>query len=340
MEQSAGSNTSTDRLAPSPMLAEESQGTIPERWGRSNSCAGCDDRVGATKATATASTCSTRGWRRGGIANSCYRRRCRCSCAEALAPSESSPRGSDGHLVPAGAFSVSPSMAFSPDGTQLAFITRSQLYLRNLNSLEVKVLGPAGSYPFFSSDGKWIGFFLDGRMKKIPVTGGASQSISDTSITGPGASWGADDIIYYPATGIAGLSKIPASGGTSQPVTTLERDKGEISHRWPQILPGGKAVLFTVWTGPGADERHTHLQVLETGERRVIAQGAEMGRYVPSGHIVYFQSGKLTAIPFDLATLKTTGSPMPLPEAVRKGSEGPPFATKTKPCRAATAASS
>src|SRR5206468_2576948 len=79
---------------------------------------------------------------------------------------------------------------------------------------------------------------------------------------------------------------------------------GEVSHRWPQILPGGKAMLFTVWRGPGWDEMDLQLQILGTGERRVLVRGGQSGQYVATGHLVYQRAGELTAVPFDLERLE------------------------------------
>jgi Tol biopolymer transport system component len=229
---------------------------------------------------------------------------------------------------PAGAFRAEgPTMAFSPDGSLLAYVAGGQLYLHSMNDLEDKALGAAGSYPFFSPDGKSIGFFSpEGKLQKIAVSGGNVLSISEIPTGGFGASWGPGETIYYSPGAISGLSKVLASGGKPQSVTTLDRANGEISHRWPQILPGGKAILFTVWTGPGYAERHVHLHILQTGERRVIAPRGEMGRYLPSGHIVYSQGGRLTAVPFDLASLKVTGTPILLTERVNQGRQGMAFA--------------
>ncbi|MBW8868510.1 MAG: hypothetical protein JF610_14485 [Acidobacteria bacterium] len=110
----------------------------------------------------------------------------------------------------------------------------------------------------------------------------------------------------------SGVWRVAAAGGEANPVTKVDRTKGEVSHRWPQILPGGKALLFTVWTGPGADEKHLNLQVLATGERRVLIQGASTGRYLASGHLIYTRDDALMAAPFDIATLQLSGQPVAL----------------------------
>ena len=103
-----------------------------------------------------------------------------------------------------------------------------------------------------------------------------------------------------------------------------------MSHRWPQILPGGKALLFTVWLGPGWEGKSLQLQVMDTGERRVLARGASTGRYLPSGHLVYNRESiqALMALPFDLATLRVTGGQaVELAERVWEGgAEGAQYA--------------
>ena len=164
-------------------------------------------------------------------------------------------------------------------------------------------------------------------MKTVPAVGGASQALAEAGSYG-GGSWGPDDNIYFPPSPESGLWKIPASGGDAEPVTTLNRGTGEVSHRYPQVLPGGDAVLFTVWTGPGFSERHVHLQVLGTGERRELVRGGSTGRYVASGHLVYSQFGAtaLVAVPFDLENLEVTGPPVVLPAPVREVKEGAQYA--------------
>lgn len=221
-----------------------------------------------------------------------------------------------------------PPVALSPDGTVLAYVSKGQLYTRSLDSLDAKLIaGTEGAVaPFFSPDGRWIGFFAQGKLKKVSVTGGAAQPLADAPF-GVGGSWAPDDTIYFSPFSISGVLRVSASGGMAQPVTTLDRTKGEVSHRWPQILPGGKAVLFTVWTGPGWDEKHLELQILETGERRVLIPGASTGRFVPSGHLVYSRAGTLMAVAFNVSRLEVSSSPpVPLTEQVSELGEGAAYA--------------
>ena len=219
-------------------------------------------------------------------------------------------------------------MALSSDGRQLAYIAGNRVNLRSMDSMVSKALaGTEGAQaPFFSPDGQWIGFFAQNKLKKMSVSGGVPQTLSDAE-QAEGGSWGPDGTIYFASGPSSPLWRISAAGGSRQQITTLDRSKGEVSHRWPQLLPGGKAVLFTSWTGPGWDERHVHLHVLGTGERRVLIQGASTGRYVSSGQLVYSRAGALMATPLDLARLEvSTAPPTHLELQVREVSQGAEFA--------------
>ena len=214
---------------------------------------------------------------------------------------------------------VLPSVVVSADGSTLAYVGRRagavQLFVRPIGTLETRAVpGTEGAAsPFFSPDGQWIGFVAQGKLKKVPAVGGAVETLCDAAI-GMGATWAPGDTIYFSPFSTAGLWKVSALGGTPEPVTVVDRSKGEFSHRWPQILPGGKALLLTVWNGPGWDERHLQVLRLDTGERRSLVQGASAGRYVASGHLLYARADALMAVPFDLARLQTTGPPIALPE--------------------------
>src|SRR5215467_8061794 len=185
-----------------------------------------------------------------------------------------------------GAYSFQ-SITISPDGNLLAYVgvhgLTERLYLRDIGSTESKPLaGTEGANdPFFSPDGKWIGFFSQGSLKKVSIAGGTPQILCSAPLNG-GGSWGESDIYFAPVLG-GGLWTVPVAGGQAKELTKLDRDKNEFSHRWPQVLPGGKAVIYTVLTGRGWDEKRVELVVLKTGERRVLVQGGSSGRFVPSG---------------------------------------------------------
>ena len=215
----------------------------------------------------------------------------------------------------------------SPDGQTLAFIAQqsagvvpqslSSLYVRRLDQLQAAPLtGTEGARnPIFSPDSQWIGFFAGGKLKKISVTGGAAVTLADAP-TGRGAVWADNDtIVFQPiSTLVAGkspLMRVSAAGGTPEPLTQLA--DGEVTHRWPQMLPGGNAVLFTAHstTSGGYEDANIVVQALPAGSRTILQRGGYYARYLPSGHIVYMHEGTLFAAPFDLQRLELTGQPVP-----------------------------
>jgi len=220
-----------------------------------------------------------------------------------------------------------PGIAASPDGAHLVYVARSrgvqQLHLRAMDRLDSTMLmGTEGARaPFFSADSQWVGFFAEGYLKKIPVTGGASQIVC-AAADSLGGSWAPNDLIYFAPGDWSGLWQVSAKGGTPQPFTKLQQ--GEIAHRWPQVLPGGEAVLFTSRTGPGSDEWQVQVQRVSNGERRMLAQGGT-GYYVPTGHLVYVQiaTGSLVAVAFDLMRLQQgTAPPVAVAQKVLATGEG------------------
>ncbi|HXI02647.1 MAG TPA: protein kinase [Candidatus Saccharimonadales bacterium] len=215
------------------------------------------------------------------------------------------------------------SVVVSPDGSTVAYVMNHgggrQLYLRPLDLWEPRVLVPddqSSYHPFFSPDGQWVGFVTRTELKKVPVRGGTPITLC-TIDRGRGASWGADGTIVFAPSPNSGLMRVPASGGEPQPLTVLDEGKKERSHRWPQILPGGEAVLFTSIAQEGNfDQASLELFIFKTKERRVLHKGGSYGRYVASGHVVYESQGTLFAFPFDLDSLEATGSPAPVLEGV------------------------
>src|SRR6266849_3621177 len=213
-----------------------------------------------------------------------------------------------------------PVVALSPDGSHLAYVAiqggTQQLYLRAMDSLEARPIpGTEGAFtPFFSPDGQWLGFFAGGKLKKVSVGGGAALTLGDASIP-VGASWGSQGMIAFSPTNVSALQRVLDAGGTPQPLT--RREKEEVSQRWPEFLPGGKAVLFvasannTNWTNA-----QVAVQSVGTGQRRNLIQGGTYPRYAPSGHLVYAQGGSLMAVPFDPQRLTPTGAAVPMVEGV------------------------
>jgi serine/threonine-protein kinase len=217
-------------------------------------------------------------------------------------------------------------VAISPDGTTLAIVAQKpadakpRLYVRRLDQLHA-VLMPAtddASKPFFSPDGQWIAFFASGRLSKVSVSGGPPVTLCDAA-DGRGGDWTEDGQIVFAPSQSSGLFHVPSSGGHPQPLTTLEN--GEQGQRWPQVLPGGRAVLYTSGTGDrndrnSAENSNIVVQPLPDGVRKVILRGSYYGRYLGSGHLVYVRDGIVFAAGFDLTRLELTGRPVPVLEDV------------------------
>ena len=218
----------------------------------------------------------------------------------------------------------------SPDGSLLAFVAQfrggqRQLYVRRLDQLQATPLsGTEGvNEPFFSPDGQWIGFFTGGKLKKISVTGGAAVTLSDVSPASRGGGWGNDGSIVFAAGTREGLSRVSSAGGTPQPLTTLDEEAGEVTHRWPQLLPGSQAVLFTARrAGANFEEANLVVQTIPAGQRKIVHRGGYHGRYLPSGHLLYIHEGTLFAAPFDVQTLELTGQAVPILEGVLANPRG------------------
>jgi len=214
-----------------------------------------------------------------------------------------------------------PAVALSPDGTTLAFVTANPrlLYVRRLDQLKATPLaGTEGARgPFFSPDGQWIGFFTPGttgKLKKVAVSGGAVVTLCDVTAD-RGASWIDPNVIVFAGVSQDALFRVSSAGGTSERLTTLSGR--EITHRWPQMLPGGKAVLYTRHTNlTGFNDAELVVQPLPNGAAKVIQRGAYDGRYLASGHVVYVHDRTLFAAPFDLDRLEVTGASVPAIEGL------------------------
>jgi serine/threonine-protein kinase len=223
------------------------------------------------------------------------------------------------------AYDDTPLLALSRDGRRLVYAAERngarQLFLRDFDEVEARPLERTSGArsPFFSPDGQWIGFFAEGKMMKVPARGGPAQTICDGVLSHRGAAWAEDDTIILSADYGAGLSRVSARGGRLEPLTKPDAGKGERTHRWPDVLPGGEAVLFTIGSdkSPGNyDDAKIALLDLRTGRTRVLFEGGSMARYCPSGHLLYVHSRSLLAVRFDLARKELVGEPFPLQEKI------------------------
>ncbi len=167
----------------------------------------------------------------------------------------------------------------------------------------------SGHAPFFSPDGRSIGFFAQSHLERISVLGGAAVILADTSAFDTGGSWDENGNI------VAALSKIPAAGGDARPLTKL--GPSEQTHRWPQVLPGGRAVLYTASPSiTGVENANILAADWKTGESKLVVRGGYYGRYLPGGYLLYIRQGVLLAAHFDISRLEVSGTAIPLVEDV------------------------
>ena len=217
-----------------------------------------------------------------------------------------------------------PSIALSPDGSALVFVAEPnagerQLYVRQLGELAARPLaGTDGAdSPFFAPDGRWVAFFADGRLKKVALAGGAAVTVCEAP-NGRGGDWGDDQQIVFQPNSTGPLMRVSAGGGTPMPVTTLEGD--EVTHRWPQSVEGGRAVLFTSNSSRSNWEDATIvLQSVSAGTRTIVHRGGYYGRHLPTGHLLYLQQGLVFAKTLNLNRPEAAATPLPVVDTVLGG---------------------
>ncbi len=213
------------------------------------------------------------------------------------------------------------SIALSPDGSLLVYVGAgeggSQLWLRDRDQLHGSPLpGTEGAWqPFFSPDGQRVGFVTIAReLKVVSLTGEPPHTVADSGLGRSGGSWGTDGYLYvsWRQNG-SGLSRIPVAGGAAELVTTLDTAQAEVIHAWPDALPSGRGVLFTVMRMNNRSSESDEVAVVDlaTGEHRPLVRGL-LGRYV-AGYLVFVRyDGSLLAAPFDQDKLVLTGPPVML----------------------------
>ena len=211
-----------------------------------------------------------------------------------------------------------PVIALSADGSQFVYSNTAEgLYLRSMAELDARLIpGTEESLtsPIFSPDGRWVGYYQNGQLKKIDVSGGTPVILCEA--TNPfGVNSGRDDTILFGQR--EGIMRVSANGGTPELVVATE---GEQVHG-PELLPGGEWVLFTLTRASGPtrwDEAEIVVQSLESGERRVVWTGGSDARYVSTGHLVYALDDDLFAVRFDLDALEVRGGPVSIVEGVQR----------------------
>jgi len=216
----------------------------------------------------------------------------------------------------------SPLLSLSPDGSKLVYVGteggKRRLFIRYINRDDPELIpGTDGAFcPFFSPDGKFVGFFSGLYLKKVNLlSGGTPKILSVVPPVTRGASWGDDDIIVVTSDPNGPLIRFTSSGERLDNVTNINQGHG-LSHRWPEFLPGGRAILYTRDMGEQLGEASIEVVSLDTGISTPLIPGATFPRYVKTGHIVFARAGNLFAVPFDIDRLKTSGDPIRVVENV------------------------
>jgi serine/threonine-protein kinase len=232
-------------------------------------------------------------------------------------------------------------VAISPDGTHLVYVRAAnnagqrQLMIRPIDRLDAVPLHALNSSsvaisPFVSPDSRWVGFFEQGSLKKVSITGGPPLVLCRYAGTPRGASWGSDGTIVFATNDTGtGLLSVAEGGGEPKVLTTPDPVHGEQDHLWPSVLPGGRAALFTVATSGSMDEAQVVVLDLKTGQRKTLIRGGSQAEYVDpapgsgqTGYLIYGAAGTLRAVRFDLARLEVLSDPVPVVEQVLSASTG------------------
>ncbi len=223
----------------------------------------------------------------------------------------------------------SASVAFSPDGKRFALAARSPagsgLFVRSLDGLEaVPLPGTDGARsPFFSPDGDKIGYDAGDKLRRVAVTGGDSLTLADTPFPAGAAFDPADGSIVFVPSYTGGLFRLARPGAQAIRITTPDRARGEGAHVWPSFLPGGRGILFTIWSGSRSmDQSEIAVLPARGGPWKVVVEGGLHARYLPSGHLLFLRGGVLSAAPFDLEALAVTGPASPVIEGVASDADG------------------
>ena len=224
-----------------------------------------------------------------------------------------------GGLNIVGSLGEEGSFVLSRDGTQLAYVAadpqgRVLLWVRKLDSPKAIPLdGTEGlEYPFWSADGRNLGFFADGKLKRIDTAGQNLQIVCDAP-NGRGGTWNQDGVIVFAPNAVGGLSKVSAAGGTPVPITQTSQS---LNHRFPHFLADGRHFLFTfAYSNNGQDG--IYIGSFDSPDIKLISRGPSSEAAYASGFLLVVREGKLWAQPFDLGGLRVTGEPFLVADGVR-----------------------
>jgi len=222
-------------------------------------------------------------------------------------------------------------IVLTPDGRHVVSVIGAsaagggQLIVRSLNELDAQPIKSVtgARAPFVSPDSRWIGYFDQGELKKVPLTGGPPITMCRVSGGTRGSTWGPDNTIVY-ATNDAttGLMSVPAGGGEPTILTKPDPAHGELDHLFPSFLPGGRAILFTIATSGSADNGVIAALDLKTGQRKTLVRGGSFAEYSPTGHLLYASGGSVRAVRFDVDRLEVSSDPVVVLDQVQTESSG------------------
>jgi serine/threonine-protein kinase len=230
-------------------------------------------------------------------------------------------------VPPAGlelATDYAPPFAISRDGRSVVLRAGRppeppRLWLRRLDEPASRELsGTEGAWqPFFSPDGRSVGFFAERKLKLVPVDGGGVRDLVEIGGNPRGASWSERGVIVVAPSQTSGLLKVDVRTGAVSELTRIDTAAQERSHRWPHLLPGGELALFTVQSeGASFDDARIEAVRLDDGARHVVAQGGSYPVWSPSGHLLYARQGRIYAARLDPATATRQAAPVTLVDGV------------------------
>lgn len=207
-----------------------------------------------------------------------------------------------------------PALALSPDGRLVAWSgcdSTCRLYLRPLDQLEPRVIAGTedAAAPFFSADGRWIGFFAAGKLRKVAVAGGMPVVITDAAQPFGGV-WLTDGHVIFAASEHGGLMRVSDAGGEAEALTIPNVGAGEVRHGWPALAPGGRALLFTIATAPH-DEGPSRIGLMSLGQRtawQTVIENADVAQAVSQEYIAFSRGNEIHAVAFDRARQAIAGT--------------------------------
>jgi eukaryotic-like serine/threonine-protein kinase len=211
-------------------------------------------------------------------------------------------------------------LALSPDGRRLAFVAAprrgaSQIWIRPLDSVHAQPLAgtDGASFPFWSADGRFVGFFAGGKLKKIDTTGGTPQVLADAPL-GRGGSWNLDGVVIFTPAPNSGIWRVPAEGGVSAPVTAPSIKEGQAVHNWPLYLPDGRRFIY-YQRSDKPEHQGVYVRTLDSNEATLVIQSNGLAVAVP-GYLFFLRDGMLFAQAVDDRTLKIAAQPVRVADQV------------------------